>query len=67
MPTKHIDDIIWKKVTDKTLDMVIQTKMMLKESEMLQILILVGLNSISENDVHQYFLQKKKKSKSTTR
>ncbi|MDG2961735.1 hypothetical protein [Exercitatus varius] len=65
MPTKHIDDNIWKKVTNKTLDMVIQTKMMLKENEMLQILIMVGLNRISENDVHQYLLQKKSKSKST--
>lgn len=43
MPTKHIDDRVWRQVEKKTVEAVVQTKMNIKDTEMLKWLILKGL------------------------
>ena len=48
MPTKHINDEIWRKVELKTVEEVIRTRKSIKETEMLNRLILVGLRHFDE-------------------
>lgn len=50
MPTKHIDDQVWRQVEKKTVEAVIKTKMPIKETEMLKWLIKKGLEEIGEED-----------------
>lgn len=59
MPTKHIDDTTWRKVESETVKAVIATKTSLKDTEVLRLLILKGLESISEDD-YLNFIRKKK-------
>lgn len=57
MPTKHIDDITWRKVEKQTVDAVIKTQQSIKDTEMLKWLILKGLEEITEDD-YRKFLKK---------
>ncbi|AKO44291.1 repressor [[Haemophilus] ducreyi] len=50
MPSKHIDDMTWKKVQDETVKAVILTKTSLKDTEILKILIKKGLKHIQDED-----------------
>lgn len=59
MPTKHIDENTWKKVQDETVKAVILTKTSIKETEMLQILIKKGLESMTDEDYIKYVRNKK--------
>jgi hypothetical protein len=59
MPTKHIDEHTWKKVQDETVKAVILTKTSIKETEMLQMLIKKGLESMTEDDYIKYAQSKK--------
>lgn len=54
MPSKHIDDLTWKKVQEETVKAVISTRTSIKETEMLKILIQKGLKNITENDYIEY-------------
>lgn len=59
MPSKHIDEIVWKRVQDETVKAVIATKTSIKDTEMLKILIKKGLEHITEEDYIKYATSKK--------
>jgi hypothetical protein len=59
MPTKHIDDATWRKVEVETVRAVIATKTSLKDTEVLKLLILKGIQAITENDYEEYVKKKK--------
>lgn len=61
MPSKHIEQKTWQKVQDATVKAVIQTKVSIKDTEMLKILILKGLSTISEDEIQQFAERKVKK------
>ena len=50
MPTKHIDDVTWRKVEKEHVKAVVATQKSLKDTEILKILINKGLETIEEND-----------------
>lgn len=58
MATKHIKDTTWKKVEKMTVKAVIETKTSIKETEMLDYIINLGLEKFTEED-----FQKIKKTK----
>lgn len=58
MPTKHIDEKIWRQVEKKTVDAVVKTRVSIKETEMLKLLILKGLEEIGEEDYREYLNKK---------
>ncbi|AAP96249.1 repressor [[Haemophilus] ducreyi] len=60
MPSKHIDDMTWKKVQDETVKAVILTKTSLKDTEILKILIKKGLKHIQDEDYLEYIKSKNK-------
>ncbi|CSA81036.1 MULTISPECIES: hypothetical protein [Vibrio] len=53
MATKHIKDSTWRKVEEKTVKAVIETKTNIKETEMLDYLINLGLKRFTEEDFHK--------------
>lgn len=59
MPSKHIDELTWKKVQDETVKAVILTKTSLKDTEVLKILIKKGLKNITDEDYLEYSKNKK--------
>lgn len=61
MPTKHIDDATWRKVETETVKAVVATKTSLKDTEVLKLLILKGLQEIKEEDYIAYINKKKAK------
>ncbi|MGL6469668.1 hypothetical protein ACSZNP_21555 [Aeromonas hydrophila] len=61
MPTKHIDDATWRKVETETVKAVVATKTSLKDTEVLKLLILKGLQEIKEEDYVAYINKKKAK------
>lgn len=50
MPTKHIDDLTWKKVQEEHVKAVVLTKTSFKDTEILKILIKKGLENIKDED-----------------
>jgi hypothetical protein len=50
MPTKHIPDSTWRKVEKEHVKAVVATKQSLKDSDILNMLILKGLETIEEED-----------------
>ena len=59
MPTKHIEAELWQQVEAKTIETIIQIKVMIKETDILQEIIRKGLQHISTEELRQYALQKK--------
>lgn len=59
MPVKHIPDAIWRKVEKELVKAVIATQRPVKESEIIEVLLKKGLESIKEDD----YKQMKKKAK----
>ncbi|EFH75473.1 hypothetical protein [Vibrio cholerae] len=53
MATKHIKDTTWRAVEKKTVEAVIETKMNIKDTEMLDYLINLGLKSFQKEDYHK--------------
>ena len=60
MPTKHIDDVTWRKVEKEHVKAVVATQKSLKDTEILKILINKGLESINESDYLKIVSEKKK-------
>lgn len=58
MPSKHIDNFIWKQVQEEHVKAVILTKASIKDTDVLKLLIKKGLETISKDDYLQ-FLNKK--------
>nr|VVV04120.1 hypothetical protein AW0309160_01503 [Aliivibrio wodanis]VVV04130.1 hypothetical protein AW0309160_01513 [Aliivibrio wodanis]VVV04140.1 hypothetical protein AW0309160_01523 [Aliivibrio wodanis] len=50
MTTKHVRDTTWKKVEEKTVKAVIETRTSIKETEMLDFLINLGLERFEKED-----------------
>ncbi|HEY8940771.1 MAG TPA: hypothetical protein VIM59_11295 [Cellvibrio sp.] len=50
MPTKHIPDETWRKVESETVKAVIKMKKSIKDTDMLNLLILKGLEAIEDED-----------------
>lgn len=50
MPSKHIDDITWKKIQNETVRAVVLTKTSLKDTEILKTLIQIGIANITDDD-----------------
>ncbi|CAK1828616.1 Repressor [Vibrio crassostreae] len=50
MATKHIKDSTWVKVEKMTVKAVIETRTSIKETEMLDFLINLGLEKLDEDD-----------------
>lgn len=50
MPSKHIDDITWRKVEKESLRAVKAAEKVFKETEILKLLILKGLESVTDED-----------------
>ncbi|WP_019281026.1 hypothetical protein [Vibrio anguillarum] len=50
MATKHVKDSTWRKVEEKTVKAVIETRTNIKETEMLDYLINLGLEKFTVED-----------------
>lgn len=50
MPTKHIQESTWRKIEKETVKAVIETQKSIKDTEMLDALILKGLEEITKED-----------------
>lgn len=61
MPSKHIDDVTWRKVEKETVEAVVATRESLKDTEILKLLILKGLENITEEDYINYANKKKRR------
>ena len=61
MPTKHIPDGIWRKVEKEIVKAVIATQRPIKESEMIEILLNKGLESMGEKDYQKLKAEKDQK------
>ncbi|WP_201356426.1 hypothetical protein [Amphritea japonica] len=59
MPTKHIDDNTWRKVEKETVRAVVSSQVAFKDTEVLKILILKGLEEISEEEYKVYAAKNK--------
>ncbi|MEG9491156.1 hypothetical protein [Mannheimia indoligenes] len=58
MPSKHIDELTWKKVQEEHVKAVVLTKKSFKDTEILKILIKKGLETIDNEDYLKYALNK---------
>tara|TARA_R110002167_G_scaffold231963_2_gene437169 strand:- start:9782 stop:9961 length:180 start_codon:yes stop_codon:yes gene_type:complete len=59
MPSKHIDDITWRKVEKESLRAVKAADKVFKETEILKTLILKGLENITDEDYEKLARMKK--------
>lgn len=51
MPTQHIKDETWRKVTELTVDAVIKSRKSIKASKVLDLIIQKGLDNLSIREV----------------
>ncbi|MGV6989199.1 hypothetical protein ACWA5Z_09990 [Testudinibacter sp. P80/BLE/0925] len=61
MPTKYVNEALWKKIEEMTISTVIRTQSMIKETEILHAILAKGLESVSESDLDEYVDKNKKK------
>lgn len=50
MAVKHIPDESWRRIEEKTVEAIIYTKSHIKNTDMLKLLINIGLMNIKESD-----------------
>lgn len=60
MPTKHIESELWQRVEQKTVETILHTRMMVKETDILQEIIKKGLEHTSVDELGQFVLQRKR-------
>lgn len=60
MPTKHIDDITWRKVEKELVKAVVSTQTSIKDVDILRILINVGIKNIDKSDYKELVKSKGK-------
>ncbi len=58
MPTKHIPDSTWRAVEKAHVDAVIMTKESIKDTDVLNMLIKLGLSKVSVEDYRKLAKQK---------
>lgn len=63
MPSKHIDDVTWRKVEKEHVRAVVATQASLKDTEILKILISKGLELVTDEDYERFVKKKKERSK----
>ena len=63
MPSKHIDDVTWRKVEKETVRAVIASQASIKDTEILKLLILKGIENIEEDDFIDFAKNKLKKNR----
>ena len=51
MPVKHIPEAIWRKVEKELVKAVIETKKPVKESQILEVILKVGIKNITKKRV----------------
>lgn len=61
MPSKHIPESTWRKVEKETVKAVVQTQTSIKDTEMLNLLIIKGLEHITEDDYRDFARKKRGK------
>lgn len=54
MPSKHVDEMTWRKVEKETVRAVIATGKPFKDTEVLKLLILKGISEIKEEDYKRF-------------
>lgn len=54
MPTKHIDNELWKKIQEKHIEVVTETKMSLNDTDILKTVIKRGLEVVKNEDFLKY-------------
>lgn len=59
MPSKHIQDPTWDKVKEQFIRAVVTTKAGFKETEILNLLILKGIENITDEDYIRAAAEKK--------
>lgn len=60
MPSKHIQDPTWDKVKEQFIRAIVTTKAGFKETEILNLLILKGIENITDEDYIRYAAKKEK-------
>ena len=60
MPTKHIDKLLWERIEQKTVDIVILQKKMVKDTDVLQCLIESALDNISDEELSELIKKNRK-------
>ncbi|MFC1040104.1 hypothetical protein ACFGZ5_11825 [Pasteurella multocida] len=55
MPTKHIDKELWKKIQEKHIEVVTETKTSLNDTDVLKIIIKKGLDTVKHEDFLECF------------
>lgn len=63
MPSKHVPGPTWRKVELETVKAVVQTQTSIKDTEVLNLLIIKGLENITEEDYAKFAAKKRKKNK----
>ena len=63
MPSKHIDEITWRKVEKEHVKAVVETQSSLKDTEVLKILITKGLECVRDEDYELFARKKRKRNK----
>jgi hypothetical protein len=59
MPSKHIDEKTWRKIEKETVRAVIASQTAFKETDILRILVLKGLEKITDDDYKKESLKKR--------
>lgn len=60
MPTKHIDKLLWERIEQKTVDIVILQRKMVKDTDVLQCLIELALNNVSDEELSELITKYRK-------
>ena len=60
MPTKHIDKLLWERIEQKTVDIVILQRKMVKDTDVLQFLIESALDNISDEELSELIKKNRK-------
>ncbi len=58
MPTKHIDNELWKKIQEKHIEVVTETKMSLNDTDILKTVLKRGLEVVKNEDFLKYTTSK---------
>ncbi|MBR0574471.1 MULTISPECIES: hypothetical protein [Pasteurellaceae] len=51
MPTKNIEKSLWLAIEKKTLDSIIKNKLLIKDTDLLQLIIRKGLEVVSDEEI----------------
>ena len=60
MPTKHIDKLLWERIEQKTVDIFLLQRKMVKDTDVLQCLIESALNNVSNEELSELITKYRK-------